>query len=124
MTRWLGLWICLGTLAFVPNVAVADEEDTPPPQTFMETVKDGVKAIGHETKAAAEDIFVLVRDDAIYVGRSVKQAPAEIGAAARTAGPDLVDTVEGFLRSPDDGVESLANWLLEPLDVLAGDEIF
>jgi hypothetical protein len=38
--------------------------------------------------------------------------------------PDLVDTFEGFLRSPDDEVESLADWLLEPLDTLAADGLF
>jgi len=67
---------------------------------------------------------VLVRDGAAYAGTSVKEAPARDGPAAKTAVPGLVGTFEGFLRSPDDEVESLADWLLEPLDVLAGDGPF
>ena len=124
MTKRMGSSICLGILLAVCSLRVADAEETRPLQTLVETVKGGAKAIGHETKASAEDILVLVRDDAAYLGTSVRQAPSEIGSAAKTAVPDLVDAAGGFLRSPDDGVESLADWLLEPLNVLAGGEIF
>ena len=124
MMKSVGSSICLAVLLGVCSVSVADSEEARPLETLVKVVRDGAKAIGNETQAAARDVFVLARDDAAYLGTYVKQAPAEIGAAARNAGPDLVESVEGFLRSPDDQLESTADWLLEPLDVLVGDDLF
>jgi hypothetical protein len=142
MTRWQGLLICLGFVFIICDVASGNERAARPTaklsealqeeaQTVLAFPKEVAEGIGSEGRALAEGTLSILRDEAAYVRKSVKEAPTRVGPAVRNAVPDLVDTLKGdmdflwgCLQSPDDEAESLADWLLEPVDDLGLEALF
>lgn len=97
----------------VCGAASAAEQEAGPLKSIVEAVKDGAKGIGHEATAAGEDVFASVRYEAACTHKSVQEAPTRIGRS-----------VKRFFRSPEDELESLGDWLFEPLGALTDDGLF